>query len=417
MSDLENGLIYAVIHSGEAFIEASSKLSKSHFSNPSIVAIWEALNDLSNNQQPFDEPLIKSKLTKENKKYFDENIKWQVVDPANISYYVEGILNFHRINRIRHLGEKVEAAHRSGEKLDGLIGIAEQEIIDISQESIGSNLKSLGQILDSIENKIKKGRQKGITTTIKYLDHLTNGFLPGQLIVIAARPSMGKSAFGLQIALENALIHNIPFAVFSLEMGEEEIVERAIANKGKIESWKIRNGNLSETDWEKLKKFKDQFKPAPFYVEDITSLNISILRAKAKRIKMQHKDLGGIVIDYLQLMDSSNENRVAAMSEITRGLKVLAKEMQVPVIAISQLNRNVEQREEKRPILSDLRESGSIEQDADVVMFLYRQDYYDGDQQEESLLEINLCKQRGGPTGVAKSIFRKQFQQITNIEK
>jgi replicative DNA helicase len=417
MSEIEDGLIYAAISNGEAFIEASSKINASHFSSAHTAAIWGKLLVLSSKQVPFDEPIIKAELTKDQKQYYDDHIKWQVVDVKNIQYYIDSILNKYRIGQIRQIGEKVESAHKAGKSLEELLGIAEQEIINISEESIGSQLKSLGQILDVVEQKIQQGKKKGITTSISYLDYLTNGLMPGQLTIVAGRPSMGKSAFGLQICIENALVHNIPFAVFSLEMSEEEIVERVIANKAKIETWKIRNGSLSDTDWEKLKKFKTQFKNAPFYVEDITSLNIATLRAKAKRIKMQHKNLGGILVDYLQLMESDNDNRVQAMSDISRGLKVLAKEMQIPVIAVSQLNRGVEQREEKRPLLSDLRESGSLEQDADMVMFLYREDYYKGDPEESSLLEINLCKHRAGPTGTAKSIFHKQFQYIANINK
>jgi replicative DNA helicase len=414
MSELECGLLFACINNGEAFIEASSKLGIDSFTSKITQELWTTLIHLSKNGLPFDEPIIKSKLSDQGKEFFDNHVKWQAVDTSNYEFYITEVANQSKLQKLDDLGSIISGAVRGKASFHEVLNLAEQRILEIADESLGSDTRSIGEILSELTDKIKEGRKSGLSTTIESLDQMTNGLIPGQLIVIAGRPSMGKSAFAMQVAYYNALRNNVPFAVFSLEMSEEEVVERIIANIAEIESYKIRNGSLSDTDWTKLNAFIKDFKEAPLYIEDITSLDITTLRAKAKKVKMKHKNLGGLVIDYLQLMESGTgeTNRVQAVSDISRGLKVLAKELQIPVIAVSQLNRSVEQRENKRPLLADLRESGAIEQDADVVIFLYSEDYYTGERGEESLLDLIVSKQRNGPIGVVKSVFKKNFQRI-----
>ena len=416
IAEIENGLIYCCINNGDAFLEASSKVSSKHFSSSVNQILWNILIELSEEGLAFDEPIIKSRLQEREKEFFDSYIKWQTVDTTNYEYYINSLISNYKLSKIKDIGIRISDYGNNHDFKDTL-NFAEQKILEVAEDSVDSEIQPMGLLLGKFYDKIKAGREAGVSTTIDRLNELTNGFLPGQLIVIAGRPSMGKSAFALQIAYHNALRNKVPFGVFSLEMSQEDMLERMIANIGDVESWKVRNGKLSDFDWTKLRKFKDEFNDSPFYMEDMYSVDISTLRAKAKKLKMKHKDLGGIVIDYMQLMESgaSEGNRVQAVSDISRGLKVLAKELHTPVIAVSQLNRAVEQREDKKPILADLRESGAIEQDADVVIFLYREDYYKGEQTEESLLDITIAKQRNGPLGTVKTVFKKQFQRIIGI--
>jgi replicative DNA helicase len=416
MIEIEGALIGLMIKDADVFHDVSSRLNSSYFSHPETKEIFEVILSLANENSVLDEPIIKSRLQPSSKEAYNDYVKWQLADPANYDEYVSAIIEKKKSSDLFQDLSRICIGIKNGEPFEETVANAEQSIINASEQVIGSDSVSLGEYFEEFESLIRSERTAGIYSTINYIDHLTNGFHPGQLIIVAGRPSMGKSAFAIQIALCNAYYKDVPFAIYSLEMTKKDIMERIVGMIAEIETWKLRNGKLSETDWAKFKEIKEKMRRTPFYMEEPSSLNIATLKAKAKKLKMKHPNLGGIVVDYLQLMESPSMagNKVQEISDISRGLKVLAKDLKIPVIAVSQLSRAVEQRENKRPILSDLRESGSIEQDADCVLFLYRDDYYTQENDTSSLVEINLSKHRNGPIGVAKAIFKKNFQQFVN---
>jgi len=260
----------------------------------------------------------------------------------------------------------------------------------------------------------------GIRTGFYDLDRMTAGLQKGDLIVLAARPSMGKTAFALNIAEHVAVQEGLPVAVFSMEMGASQLALRVVGSLGRIDQQHLRTGRLRDDEWERLPEAASKLSEAPMFIDETPGLNPAELRARARRLARQYGGtLGLIVIDYLQLMsgssNSSDENRATVLGEISRGMKGLAKELQCPVIALSQLNRSVETRPDKRPMMSDLRESGAIEQDADVIMFIYRDDYYNKDSKEPGVAEIVLAKQRNGPVGTVKLTFLKPLTRFDNL--
>src|SRR5947199_82364 len=258
----------------------------------------------------------------------------------------------------------------------------------------------------------------GVPSGFRDLDRLTSGFQPGNLVIVAARPSMGKSALGLCIAANLALRHEIPVALFTLEMSKSEVTQRLLCSEAKVESQRLRTGKLAQDDWPRLVAAGDKLMKAPIYVDDTGSITMMEIRSKARRLKTREPNLGLIIVDYLQLMTSgvTAENRVQEVSQISRALKVLARDLDVPILAMSQLSRAVEQRHDKRPILSDLRESGCLEQDSDLVMFVYRDEYYNYDEtDQQGLAEIHLSKHRNGPTGVVKVSFMKRFAKFADL--
>ncbi len=257
----------------------------------------------------------------------------------------------------------------------------------------------------------------GIPSGYRDLDRLTSGFQPGNLIIVAARPSMGKSALSLCMAANLAVRKNIPVALFTLEMSKAEVTQRLMCSEAKVESQRLRSGKLAADDWPRLTAACDKLAKAPIYVDDTGSMTIMGVRAKARRLKSKEPTLGLIVVDYLQLMssDSNFENRVQEVSQISRQLKILARELDLPIIAMSQLSRAVEQRHDKRPILSDLRDSGSIEQDADLVAFIYRDEYYNDDSADQGLAEVILAKHRNGPVGSVKLSFLQRYAKFADL--
>ena len=254
----------------------------------------------------------------------------------------------------------------------------------------------------------------GTPSGYRDLDRLTSGFQPGNLIIVAARPSMGKSALALCMAANLAVRHGVPVGLFTLEMSKAEVTQRLMCSEAKVESQRLRTGKLAPDDWPRLTAACDKLAKAPIYVDDTGSINMMEIRSKARRLKSRQPDLGLVVVDYLQLMSSAGnaENRVQEVSQISRSLKVLARDLEVPIVALSQLSRAVEQRTDKRPILSDLRESGSIEQDADLVMFIYRDEYYNEESDQQGLAEVILAKHRNGPTDSVKLVVPQALREV-----
>ncbi len=258
----------------------------------------------------------------------------------------------------------------------------------------------------------------GVASGFAVIDRLTAGFHPGNLVIIAARPSMGKSGLALNIAGHVAIRVGLPVALFTLEMSESEVMQRYLSAESYVDSQRIRTGNLAGEDWQRLSAAAGKLEGAPLFVDDSSLSTVGEIRSKARRLKMRHPDLALVIVDYLQLMTStgSEESRVQEVSRISRGLKILAGDLDVPVIALSQLSRAVEQRHDKRPILSDLRDSGSIEQDADIVMFIYRDEYYNPeDTDQQGIAEVQIAKQRNGPTGTVKLAFVKKLAGFDDL--
>ena len=305
---------------------------------------------------------------------------------------------------------------------------AESRIFRIGEEGSrgGAGFQAMDKLVQALIDRVQELEANGsedvtgIRTGFYDLDRMTAGLQKGDLIVLAARPSMGKTAFALNIAEHVAVQEGLPVAVFSMEMGASQLALRVVGSLGRIDQQHLRTGRLRDDEWERLPEAASKLSEAPMFIDETPGLNPAELRARARRLARQYGGtLGLIVIDYLQLMsgssNSSEENRATVLGEISRGMKGLAKELQCPVIALSKLNRSVETRPDKRPMMSDLRESGAIEQDADVIMFIYRDDYYNKDSKEPGVAEIVLAKQRNGPVGTVKLTFLKPLTRFDNL--
>ena len=319
-------------------------------------------------------------------------------------------------NEIVHLGFETET------ELPIVLDNAEQKVFNVTQQKTQSGLVHIGDTLTNTYEDIETRHQgialPGIPCGFYDLDAMTSGFQRSDLIIIAGRPSMGKTAFCLNLAHNIAAGYQLPVAVFSLEMSKEQLVQRLLASEAGIESSYLRSGRISQTQWEPLSRAIDKLSDTPIFIDDTANITVTQMRSQARRLQAeQTKDLGLIVIDYLQLMEGSSDNRVQELSRITRSLKGLARELSVPIIALSQLSRGVEARTNKRPMLSDLRESGSIEQDADIVMMLYRDEYYSPDTPDRGIAEVIIAKHRNGPTGTIKLLFDPQFTKFKNLAK
>jgi replicative DNA helicase len=312
---------------------------------------------------------------------------------------------------------------RPGETPD-LVDQAEQILYDLSQQRVTGEWSEIESLLKESFERITLLYESGVDLTgtpsgFRDLDRLTSGFQPGNLIIVAARPSMGKSALALCIAANMGVRHNIPVGLFTLEMSKSEVTQRLMCSEAKVESQRLRNGKLQQDDWPRLTAACDKLAKAPIYVDDTGLLNMMEVRSKARRLKARHPNLGLIIVDYLQLLTPSHrrdsDGRVQEVSEMSRSLKILARDLDVPIVALSQLSRAVEQRTDKRPILSDLRESGSIEQDADLVAFVYRDEYYNEDSDQQGLAEVILAKHRNGPTDSIKLSFLKRYAKFSDL--
>jgi replicative DNA helicase len=343
---------------------------------------------------------------------------------ANAGHYAQIVKEAATLRGLIRAGGEIARLgwERPGETPE-LVDRAEQILFELSQEKATSEFSHIETLLKESFERITQLYESGTDVTgvpsgFRDLDRITSGFQEGNLIVIAARPSMGKSALGLGVAANLAVRKNVPVALFTLEMSKSEVTQRLMCSEAKVESQRLRTGKLSADDWPRLTAACDKLAKAPVYVDDTGSITMMEIRSKARRLKAKHPDLGLIIVDYLQLMTSgtSAENRVQEVSQISRSLKVLARDLDVPIVALSQLSRAVEQRHDKRPILSDLRESGSIEQDADIVMFIYRDEYYNAEESDQQgLAEVIVDKHRNGPTDTVKLSFLKRYAKFSDL--
>jgi replicative DNA helicase len=396
-------------------------------------AIFECIHDLYAAAKPVDELSVSEALTQRNKideaggKHYVSELAAKVPAAGNAKHYAEIVQQNSLLRRLLGAGQEIQGwvNERAGEPRE-LSERAEKLLFEVAHKEQASDFRILGDILhDEVDRleKLSTGEMEmtGTPAGFRDVDAITGGFQPGNLIIVAARPAMGKSALVANFAENVAVKSNQPVAFFSLEMSEVELAQRFIACRARISGDKLRKGQVTERDWPKVLRASNELAEAPLWFDDSSDLGILDLRAKARRLHAQEQDRGGlglIILDYMQLMrsDDHRANRVEQVGQISRGLKILARELEVPVVAISQLSRAPEQRTPPKPQLSDLRESGQIEQDADVVAFLYREDYYrDPDDEPDGLADLIIAKHRNGPIGTRKLVFLDRFPKFADF--
>jgi len=341
---------------------------------------------------------------------------------ANAEYYAKIVKEKYTLRSMILAGNRiVELGHQTSEDIEVLVDKAEQIIFDLAQNKSRESLVHIENVLTASweqleERAANKNSLTGLNTGFYDLNSFTSGLQKSDLIILAARPSMGKTALALNIAENVALLNRSPVAIFSLEMGKEQLVQRLLCSRAEIDSSRVRTGQLRDDDWARLGAAMGELGEAPIYIDDSAGVTVMELRGKCRRLKAQHGDLGLVIIDYLQLIEgrNNNDNRVNQMGEISRGLKLLARELNVPIIALSQLSRAVESRQDKRPMLSDLRESGAIEQDADIVLMIYRDEYYNPETEKAGIADLIIAKQRSGPVGSLELIFQSNITKFKN---
>lgn len=345
----------------------------------------------------------------------------RTVSAVNIDQYAALVTEKSIRRKLIQMGSEIaQLGHDTSTDLEQILDQSEQRVFSVTQDRPQGGLAATADILthtfSDIESRSLGMVLPGLSCGFYDLDALTQGFQRSDLIIVAGRPSMGKTSFVLNIARNIAAFHKLPVAVFSLEMAKEQLVQRLLASEVRIESGRLRAGRVNQQEWEPLGHAISVLSQLPVFIDDTPNISITEMRSKARRLQAeQGGSLGLILLDYLQLMEGGSDNRVQEISRITRSLKGLARELNVPVIALSQLSRGVESRTNKRPMMSDLRESGSIEQDADLIMMLYRDEYYNPDTPDRGIAEVIVTKHRNGPTGTVKLLFESQFTQFRNL--
>ncbi len=429
-AEAEQSVIGSMIMDRDAIITASEILNAEDFYQHQYGVLYDAMIELFQEGKPVDLITLQSKLKEKEvppelcSLEFISDLIRSVPTSANVKYYATIVSEKALLRRLIKVTEGItNMCYLDKEKVDVVLEQTEKEVFSIVQNRSSGDFVSIKDIviksLDSIEAASKsKGSVTGIATGFYDLDYKMAGLQPSDLILVAARPSMGKTAFVLNIAEYVAVRNKITTAIFSLEMSKNQLVNRILSMNSKVDSQAIRSGELNDEDWAKLMESARTVGESGLIIDDTPGISITELRSKCRKFKLEH-NLGLIIIDYLQLMSGGkkSESRQQEISEISRSLKALAREVNCPVIALSQLSRAVEQRPDKRPMLSDLRESGAIEQDADVVMFIYRDDYYNHDSEDAGISEIIIGKQRNGPTGTVKLAWLSQFTKFANLER
>ncbi|MGC4378787.1 replicative DNA helicase [Fictibacillus sp. Mic-4] len=429
--EAEQAVLGAIFLEPEALVTASELLIPEDFYRSSHQRIFQVMLDLSEKGEPVDLVTVTSEL--EDKKLLEEvggvsylsDLANSSPTAANIDYYSKIVEEKSLLRRLIRAATDIAAnGYAREEEVETILNEAEKSILEVANRKNAGSFISIKDVLVQAYDNIemlhnRKGDITGIPTGFMDLDRMTAGFQRNDLIIVAARPSVGKTAFALNIAQNVATKTDENVAIFSLEMGAEQLVMRMLCAEGNIDAQRLRTGSLQAEDWQKLTMAMGSLSAAGIYIDDTPGVRINDIRAKCRRLQ-QEKGLGMILIDYLQLIQGSGkagENRQQEVSEISRSLKALARELKVPVIALSQLSRGVESRQDKRPMMSDIRESGSIEQDADIVAFLYRDDYYDKETENKNIIEIIIAKQRNGPTGTVELAFVKEYNKFVNLDR
>ena len=434
--DAEEAILGAILVSPRCMDKVIEHLRPDSFYKPAHRYVYEAMLQLYNSGEDKIDIVSVSDLLNINQKLelvggraFINDLSYKTITTANVEYYAK-IVQEKAIKRsLISAGSEIVSAGYDLNPIEESLEQAEKLIFDIASQKASQALAPIKDLVYDTYAEIEerynnKGQLTGVPTNFYDLDTMMNGLQKSDLIILAARPAMGKTAFALNIAQNVALRANTPVAIFSLEMSKKQLVQRLLCSEAEVDTQRLKTGNMQAKDWEKLAVAMNSFSEAPIYIDDTAGCTITDLRAKCRRLAMAEKNLGLIVIDYLQLIEGTGrEDRMQQISSISRGLKILAKELNVPIIALSQLSRAVESRTDKRPMLSDLRESGSIEQDADIVMFIYRDEYYknaneDEEQAEKAAnkgeAEIIIAKHRNGPVGTVKLLFQGSITKFKN---
>lgn len=427
--EAEQSVIGSMLMDREAIVVASELISGEDFYNKQYGVLYETMIELNDAGSPVDLVTLQNKLKEKDvppevsSLEFVRDLITAVPTSANIKYYANIVAEKATLRRLIRLNEEIANNCYAGkESLEYILDDTEKRVFQLVQKRSTEDFVPIRQIvmnaIDKIETAARnKGSVTGIPTGFTDLDYRTAGMQPSDLILVAARPSMGKTAFELNLAQYMAFKKNLTVALFSLEMSKEQLVNRMFSLESNVDAQKLRTGQLNDQEWERLIESAGTIGKSKLIIDDTPGISIAELRSKCRKYKLEH-DLSIIMIDYLQLMTGSgrSESRQQEISDISRSLKALARELNVPVVALSQLSRAVEQRPDHRPMLSDLRESGAIEQDADVVMFLYRDDYYNHDSDKKGISEVIIAKQRNGPIGTVELAWLPEYTKFANLE-
>ncbi|MDD4179786.1 MAG: replicative DNA helicase [Candidatus Margulisbacteria bacterium] len=425
----EQSVIGSILLDKNAVVRAIELLGPDSFYRDAHRFIYEAAIELFDRGEPIDLVTVTETLRKAGKldavggSVYVADLLNSVPTAANVEYYAKIVEEKAILRRMIEAGTKIVSDGFSNpDDVDATLDDAEKSIFNIALNRAREGFTKIDSVIKKVLDKIdalygKKESITGTPTGFHDLDQLTAGFQNSDLIIIAARPSVGKTAFALNIAQEVSIRHKIPVAIFSLEMSKEQLAQRMLCSEAEVDAQRLKTASLSDTGWKKLTRALGRLSEASLYIDDSASITATEIRAKARRLKIE-KGLGLVIVDYLQLMrgKARAENRVQEISDIARSLKTLARELDVPVLALSQLSRAVEQRPNKIPMLSDLRESGEIEQTADLVMFIHREDYYNPQTERGNIAEIIIAKQRNGPIGTVELVFRKEIAKFSSKE-
>ncbi len=429
--EAEQSVIGAMIMDKDAIVAASEILTEEDFYSQQYGALFEAMVELNDEGKPVDTVTLQDRLREKDvppevsSLEFIRELLNTLPTSAHIKNYANIVAEKAMLRRLIKLNEEIaNTCYVGKDSLENILEDTEKRVFNLVQRRNTDSFVPIRQVvmnaMDQIEKASKnKGSVTGIATGFIDLDYRTAGMQPSDLVLIAARPSMGKTAFVLNIAQHVAFKLEQTVAIFSLEMSKEQLVNRLFSLESKVDAQKLRTGNLSDNDWEKLIETAGVIGKSNLIIDDTPGITIGEMRSKCRKYKLEY-DLKMIIIDYLQLMSGSggrNDSRQQEISDISRSLKALARELGVPVLALSQLSRAVEQRPDHRPMLSDLRESGAIEQDADVVMFIYRDDYYNKDTEKKGIAEIIVAKQRNGPIGTIELVWLPEYTKFANMQK
>ncbi len=427
--DAEISLLGSILLDKEAIVKVADTISGSDFYKEAHGEIYKSMIQLYEAREPIDVITLTNKL-EENKKLdiiggtsYITTLASSVPSAAHVLNYAKIVSDKAILRRLISASTQIaDMAMKENEEITNILDKSEQAIFKVSQKHLKEDFIPIKDVLaesfDRIDDLHKdKGSIRGVPTGYKDIDNLLAGLQPSDLIILAARPSMGKTSLALNMAQHIAANEGIPVLVFSLEMSKEQLVDRLICNEARVDSWKLRTGNLDDDDFPRIGQAMATLAEAPLWIDDSSGVNVMEMRTKARRLQAEH-GLGLVVVDYIQLIQGNgSSNRVEEVSDISRSLKGLARELNVPVIALSQLSRAVENRPSRIPQLADLRESGSIEQDADVVMFIYREDYYEQETEKKNIADLLVRKHRNGPTGQVELYFKPEQMRFSSIEK
>ena len=426
----EQSVIGAMLLDANAIMTAADILTGDDFYNKQYGVLFETMLELRNTGAPVDPVTLQAKLKEKDVPPEVSNLEFLIdmrddaITPVHVKQYATIVYEKSILRKMIRINEEIASTCYAGkENMESILEDAEKRVFQLAQQRNTGEFVPIRQVVSNAMDKIDKaskmnGYVTGVATGFIDLDYRTAGMQPSDLVLIAARPSMGKTAFALNIAQNVAFRQKKCVAIFSLEMSKEQLVNRMFSLESNVDAQKLRTGQLADNEWERLIESAAEIGKSNLIIDDTPSISVSELRSKCRKFKMEH-DLSMIIIDYLQLMSGSgkNESHQLEIAEISRSLKAVARELNVPVLALSQLSRGVEGRPDHRPMLSDLRDSGAIEQDADVVMFIYRDDYYHPDTEKKGISEIIVAKQRNGPIGTVELVWLPEYTKFANLDK